>query len=506
MGIVIKIAWRNLWRHKGKSLVVGSILFLGALLMTLGAGVITGMDEGLQHSIVASFSGDIVLVPQSQQGDNVFMDMMASSVDPLPQYDSIKQLLAKNESVASFLPIGKNTAMVLNDAGGSMDGVFIIGVDFAQYGQFFNDNLEVVQGSALAPGERGVLIATGAQKMLTTSMGLFFMPESSVVDTSIMPDEAKKMGDNLMTRDYMVFMGMSDDNTTTDVRLPIRGLVKYKSLNTILGIFVLMDIESFRQCMGYVSAQSQNVEIPQQTQELLGFDADNIEAMFGESSLLVDNNRTTAEAVFSARTTETQPLDVDAGTYNLVLLKLKEGVNRQEALKGLEKQLKDAGIAARPVVWHKSIGAVGSMAVLITTSLFVFVMLLFFVAIVIIINTLSMAALERTNEIGMMRAIGAQRGFIGGMFVAETSVLAAFFGLLGMLAGWIGVMVLSALKLTTKNDMIQLLYGGDRFHPFLTSSDVVLVLIQLALVAFLAVLYPMFVARSITPLDAISRE
>jgi ABC-type antimicrobial peptide transport system permease subunit len=75
-----------------------------------------------------------------------------------------------------------------------------------------------------------------------------------------------------------------------------------------------------------------------------------------------------------------------------------------------------------------------------------------------------------------------------------------------MFAGWIGVMVLSALKLTTKNDMIQLLYGGDSFHPFLTGGDVLLVLIQLALVAFLAVLYPMFVARSITPLDAISRE
>ena len=30
----LTIAWRNLWRHQGKSLVIGAILFLGASLLT----------------------------------------------------------------------------------------------------------------------------------------------------------------------------------------------------------------------------------------------------------------------------------------------------------------------------------------------------------------------------------------------------------------------------------------------------------------------------------------
>ena len=49
-------------------------------------------------------------------------------------------------------------------------------------------------------------------------------------------------------------------------------------------------------------------------------------------------------------------------------------------------------------------------------------------AIIIIVNTLSMAAIERTSEIGMMRAVGARKGFIRLMFLGETAALSAIFG------------------------------------------------------------------------------
>jgi ABC-type lipoprotein release transport system permease subunit len=507
MGIIVTIAWRNIWRHKGKSLIVGSIIFLGALLMTVGAGIITGMNKGLQESIVQSFSGDVVLVSDKQQGDNVFLSMMASAVEPLPDYQKVKSLLAESGIVSGYLPIGKNVAMVLNDAGGSMDGTYLIGIDVEQYNAFFSNNLKLVQGSFLKPGETGVMLGTGAQKVLTTSMGIFFMPESIEVDTSIMPPEAKKMGKDLVIRRYMVFMGMTDDNTSTDIRLPVRGLVKYRSLNTILGSYVLMDIESYRHCMGYVSAAHQKIELPPESKELLDFDEANLDEMFGEGNLLVERDREVEEVVYSSESeANDRDMSLDAGTYNLVLVKLHDGVKQERGVERLSAALEEAGLAIRPIIWHKSVGAIRSMAILIKTSLFVFVMLLFVVAIVIIVNTLSMAALERTPEIGMMRAIGAQKGFIGKMFLAETVVLAAFFGSIGIAAGWVIVTILSALHLTTKNDMVQLLYGGDTFQPFLTAGDFLLAFIQLALVALLSVIYPMIVARNITPLDAISRE
>jgi ABC-type lipoprotein release transport system permease subunit len=80
MNIIFKIAWRNIQRHRGKSLIIGSIIFLGALLMTVGNGVISGMNAGLQKNIVEGFCGDIVLVSEKQEGDNVYMDPMGKAV------------------------------------------------------------------------------------------------------------------------------------------------------------------------------------------------------------------------------------------------------------------------------------------------------------------------------------------------------------------------------------------------------------------------------------------
>ncbi len=512
MGIIITIAWRNLWRHKGKSLIVGAILFVGAAIMTIGTGVITGMNQGLSTHIVDGFTGDMVLVSEKQQGDNVFINMMGQAIEPLPPYQDIKEALRTSPLVNSYLPMGKNMAMVLNEEGGSMDGAFLLGVDIAQYDAFFDDNFEMIQGRTLTPGERGVLLATGSQKIFLTSMGLFFMPESCAVDTSIMPDEAKQMGNDLTIKRSMVFMGFGDNNASTDIRLPIRGLMKYKALNTLWGGFILMDIESYRQCLGYISAAQQQVQLSDRTKTLLSTDGSDIESLFSGSELLVENERKIDSVVYttdeSAAQTkgEAAQIDLDAGTYNLVLVKLKDGVTEADAGQHLDSLFAARDIGIKSIAWHNAIGTIGSLAMLIKSSLFVFVMVLFFVAIVIIINTLTMAALERTPEIGMMRAIGAYKRQISYMFIAETGLLAAFFGSIGIAFGWGVVTVLSALHITTGNDMVQLIYGGDRFHPFLTGGDFALVALQLFLVVCIAVVYPLIVARNITPLDAVSRE
>jgi ABC-type antimicrobial peptide transport system permease subunit len=158
------------------------------------------------------------------------------------------------------------------------------------------------------------------------------------------------------------------------------------------------------------------------------------------------------------------------------------------------------------VTWKAAFGVVGSMATIIKGSLFGFVMLLFVVAIIIIVNTLSMAALERIPEIGMMRAVGARKSFVGGMFLGETAILAILFGGAGIIVGILVTMFVSLLEITTDNDLVQLLYGGDTFNPILSAGDVALTLFQLGLVTIIAVIYPVKVARDITPLDAIARD
>jgi ABC-type antimicrobial peptide transport system permease subunit len=146
------------------------------------------------------------------------------------------------------------------------------------------------------------------------------------------------------------------------------------------------------------------------------------------------------------------------------------------------------------------------MAMMIKGALNLFIMFIFFVAIIVIMNTLSMAALERISEIGMMRAIGARKGFLREMFVYETGLLSFFFGGLGIIVGMIIIYILKTAGISTTNEILQLVYGGDKLNPLFTIGDLILGIVELGIVTGLAVLYPLKVVGKITPLDAITRE
>ena len=135
MGLITKIAWRNIKRHKGKSIIIGIILFLGALLMTFGNGIISGMDRGLERNIINGFLGDIVIISEKEKTDNILFKMYGESISTLPEYKKIKSVLEKEDYVDSFIPIGKNIVMVLNENGGDPSYFYLLGVDFKEYGK-----------------------------------------------------------------------------------------------------------------------------------------------------------------------------------------------------------------------------------------------------------------------------------------------------------------------------------------------------------------------------------
>jgi putative ABC transport system permease protein len=157
--------------------------------------------------------------------------------------------------------------------------------------------------------------------------------------------------------------------------------------------------------------------------------------------------------------------------------------------------------------WKKASGQVAQISDILQIIIMVFVILLFFVAIIIIMNTLSMNALERTEEFGMMRAVGARKSFITKMFLAETFSLSFIFGGIGILIGVIVTWIIRPLRIGSGgNEIFELLFGGEVFQPTLGFVGLLTGIIGLGIVTVLAVIYPVFVARKITPLDAINRH
>ena len=192
----------------------------------------------------------------------------------------------------------------------------------------------------------------------------------------------------------------------------------------------------------------------------------------------------------------------------MVQINLKQEVNLEAAVNRLNSAFQEASLGSyvRAVSWKQAWPVFSTFSRIFRYALGIFVNVIYFAAILMIANILSIAAVERTDEIGTMRTLGAQKGFASGMFMAETSLISLLFGVLGILSGGIAIILFDAIEIKAKSSFILFLVGGDAYCPVLDINGIVVGMIQLAFITVIAMGYPALVARRITPMDAIKRN
>ncbi len=474
--------------------------------MTIGDALVEGAKKGLDESMVKRFTGHLILADASEKKTGVFFTNKSLKV--LSDYPKIKEVLQEQEFIDDFLPLTRGVAMLLQ--GGDEDATFkmFFGVNFEEYQRMFLENVELVEGNLLQDGERGMLISDKTREQLYEFFGFWVMPEGVELNEDDLPLEAREQKDTLEIRRDLVFLGIGAENLESDIRLPVKGIFQFKSLNAVWHEMNFMDIESYRECFGYFTAKDQMVALSETQETALSTEEDDL---FGAFDVVEDTELNTEQYDVEAMQEHTERIvtdvNLDEGAYNLIAVRLKPEISVPDGQARLEQVVKDAQLDLKILTWKKAAGEVAQFATMTQSALYVFVLFIFFVAVIIIMNTLSMAAIERTGEIGMMRAIGARKAFIRKMFFAETLLLSAIFGGLGIVIGIFVVWGIGAMNIaTTGNEIMNLLFGSDTVQPVVNIAGIVSGVIQLAIVTLLAMVYPIRVATKITPLEAISRE
>jgi ABC-type lipoprotein release transport system permease subunit len=126
------------------------------------------------------------------------------------------------------------------------------------------------------------------------------------------------------------------------------------------------------------------------------------------------------------------------------------------------------------------------------------VIILFFIILIGVINTLRMTIRERTREIGTMRAIGVQRADVRNIFLLETFQLAFFSAMGGLLLALLAMGILSSFTIETQS-VLGLFLSKHRLY-FLPLTVDILKNIALILVISTATAY--FPSRRAAKLDA----
>jgi putative ABC transport system permease protein len=506
--LIFKIAWRNIQRHKGKSLVIASILFLGALIMTAGNATTIGMERGIEENIVKRMTGNIIIASNEESRDDVMFTMMGKPIKLLKDYEKIRDALKKEDYVQDFLPMMRG-GVVLAETTAMSSNLMVFGVNFEDYQRVFQNNIKPTEGRLLSNEEHGILINKLGRENIYRNSGFWIVPEGQKLNPDTLSIEAKADKETLEQRSNLVLMGFGTENAS-NLRVPVTGIYRSESLNTIWDQFAFLDIESFRECFGYYTARDIVVNLSAKDKALM--ESSESDFFGGDIFSQGDTSLKSAEiekklAVPPATTKVEKKIDFDNAAYNIIAVKLKPGVAPDWALGKIRDMLKAQSLPGKAVTWRQAIGTSAQIIGILEGVLFVFVVILFIIAAIIIMNTLSMAAMERTEELGMMRAVGAFRAFIGKMFLAETFYLSAIGGGLGILIGVIATWVFRLIKISAGGqEVLTMLFGGDVFQPTLGFIGLVQCIALLAVVTVVSVVYPILVARRITPLDAINRN
>ncbi len=124
------------------------------------------------------------------------------------------------------------------------------------------------------------------------------------------------------------------------------------------------------------------------------------------------------------------------------------------------------------------------------------------VAAIGVVNTMIMAILERTREIGVMRAVGAKRGTVSRLFTIEASLLGFWGGVFGVAIGY-GLTSLANIFINK-----QLATNGLQARNIIALPPwlIITVIAITTIIGILAGLYPARRAAKLDPVEALHYE
>lgn len=304
------------------------------------------------------------------------------------------------------------------------------------------------------------------------------------------------------------------------VNVKVYGTFGFEGLeqSDLAGAQNLIDMITFRELYG-IMTERKKAELAEIKKGVAVVDLDRDGAedvLFGGGADLFDDTGMAAFDEFADGTLEELAENrtlLDENTYTqqeiddgialnaAIILDDPEDIERMAD--AIEEAAARAGLELQVVDWREASGMIGQFNQVIAGVLLVAILIIFVVALFIINNSMVIAILERVTEIGTMRAIGAQRGFVVVMFLVETMVLALIAGGagVGVAAGLVTFLGTAGIPAGGEEAMM-FLFSGPYLYPTVGASQLAVGFLTILGVSLVSTLYPAYLAVGVQPIVA----
>lgn len=408
----IKIAMRNLMRHRYRTFLTGAIISIIAFIFVFGLSVSEGISEGLIEKIIRLNTGHVIITSiENKNSSDESAENVSWDKQKIENVSDIENELIKYGEVNKIARRLKITGIVASDI--KTGPCIIVGIEPDKEPELLLSDLEVKEGEFLPLDKKD---------------------NSIYISSTIAEVYNAGVGDNL------TLICQTENYASNSIDFKVCGIFKESSWKEYYSYVYLSDAQSL------------------------------------------------------------------AGIEENTITHLKVTLDRREDSEYIAKKINENignsyGIYARD--WRTASEMLLGTVMIMEVSVYGMCVILFFLIGAILINNISMAIHERTNEIGILMAMGMTGKGIYSLFLWETFILSSIFIFVGELIGCILSVVLGNIGIPAFTEVLKLSFGADYTYPILRPEFVILSAGIILLLSILLTIIPIKKAVKLDPAEAV---
>lgn len=505
MKAIFNLAIKNLREHKSKTAIISLFLVFGIAIVILGNSFLESVNRGLEKDFRENYTGDVAIGAKEPKGVRVdiFGVNSVSMSGELPQIDAILDLEKVERIIAEESEIVKKTklisAQVLIAKGVEIDMDSIMDREDLTF-----DDLPI---SMLFAGEDETYWKTFPSVHFTEGAFPAANTNEIMIDTRVKNAFESLYREKLNVGDTVLLCGA---NGLTIREAKLVGIFNPPNENSAMFQIIYCNPSLARSFADLTYGSNFSQELPDSVdlglsdfseEDLFNFDDDfftaeaesftsdflNFDDILGDTALRDKLNQT------------------DDGAWQFILTKVEHPLKIKQTIAKLNARFEQEGLEVRAMDWKE---AAYSYSGTVEGIGFIFNLLIIILAVVvfiIIMNTMTVSVIERTSEIGTMRAIGAEKKFVKALFNTEAVFLTMISAVAGIILAFIVMIIFNACNVTITNSIAKMILGGGLLHFNPTWKIIIFTVLVALFGSVISNKYPVSYALKITPLKALSK-
>lgn len=506
MGVIFKLAINNLRQQKTKTIIIGLFIAIGMMIVQVGNGFIESVNNGMEKDFRANYTADIIVSAPIPNG--VYMDLFG--ITDLANVMEVKQIPA--------LPDVKATEKIISETSGILQKSNIVTTQgiLMETDEFLLEDQDMMKIPVfyMFAGEADAYFKMFPNQKITE--GRYPAPGTNeiLVDERLKKNFYEYYKSEMQLNQTIYISGVSMQTLIREAK--IVGFYNQPDENSAMYSIVYADPSLARAFADLTYGANFVQELPDEIDfsisdasedDLFGND-DNLFADSTFDDSFISSSDVDFDDILGDTTLRDELNKTDDGAWHYILLRCEKSMSDSEiatVIEDLNNKFAAAGVEAVARDWEGAAGTFTSSVDSISSLFTVLIIILAIVVFIIIMNTMVISVLERTGEIGTMRAIGADKSFVRKLFFCESITLTLGAELLGTILSLVIMTILNACNFTVSDDIAKMILGGGSISFIPTVGNFVSTMIIILVGTILANLYPVSSALKITPLKALSK-